>query len=147
MKLSYLSPRILSGCAPELATPICHIINASLEIGIFPSRWKRAKIIPIPKSNPPVSLSDLRPISLTPAPSKILERIIAKELSQQTESKLDTCQFGNTKGSSPTYYLIKLTDKAYAGAEEGKGDAHDCPLRSAGIRCMLLGVGGQLVVL
>ena len=38
-------------------------------------------------------------------------------------------------------------DHSDAGAEEGKGDAHDCPLRSAGIRCMLLGVGGQLVVL
>ena len=38
------------------------------------------------------------------------------------------------------------TDKAEAGAEEGKGDAHDCPLRSAGIHCMLR-VGGQLVVL
>ena len=38
------------------------------------------------------------------------------------------------------------TDEAEAGAEEGKGDAHDCPLRSAGIRCVLR-VGGQLVVL
>ena len=38
------------------------------------------------------------------------------------------------------------TDQAEAGAEEGKGDAHDCPLRSAGIHCMLR-VGGQLVVL
>ena len=28
------------------------------------------------------------------------------------------------------------TDEAEAGAEEGKGDAHDCPLRSAGIHCM-----------
>ena len=37
-------------------------------------------------------------------------------------------------------------DHSDAGAEEGKGDTHDCPLGSAGIRCMLR-VGGQLVVL
>ena len=82
--------------------------------------WKKAKVVPIPKSNPPESLADLRPISLTPAPAKILEKIIATELSKQIETKLDTCQFGNTKGSSATHYLIKLTDMAYAGAEEGK---------------------------
>ena len=29
-------------------------------------------------------------------------------------------------------------DEAEAGAEEGKGDAHDGPLGSTGIRCMLL---------
>ena len=114
-----IPPRILSEFAPELATPICDIINASLNKGIFPSKWKRAKIVPIPKANPPESLSDLRPISLTPAPGKILEKIIAKELSKQTQSKLDTCQFGNTKGSSAVHYLIKLTDKAYASAEQG----------------------------
>ena len=82
--------------------------------------WKTAKVVPIPKSIPPESLADLRPISLTPAPAKILEKIIATELSKQIETKLDKCQFGNTKGSSATHYLIKLTDKAYAGAEEGK---------------------------
>ena len=37
-------------------------------------------------------------------------------------------------------------DKAEAGAEEGKGNAHDGPLGPTGIGCMLL-VGGQLVVL
>ena len=102
-----------------MSTPICDIINASIDKGIFPSKWKRAKIVPIPKSNPPESLSDLRPISLTPAPGKILEKIIANELSKQIEAKLDNCQYGNTKGSSATHYLIKLTDKAYASAERG----------------------------
>ena len=33
-------------------------------------------------------------------------------------------------------------DEAEAGAEEGKGDAHDGPLGSTGIRCMLFRAGG-----
>ena len=115
-----IPPRLLEEFSPELATPICDIVKACLKKGVFPKMWKKAKVVPIPKSNPPESLADLRPISLTPAPAKILEKIIATELSKQIETKLDTCQFGNTKGSSATHYLIKLTDMAYAGAEEGK---------------------------
>ena len=115
-----IPPRLLEEFSPELATPICDIVKACLKKGVFPKMWKKAKVVPIPKSNPPESLADLRPISLTPAPAKILEKIIATELSKQIETKLDTCQFGNTKGSSATHYLIKLTDMAYAGAEEGR---------------------------
>ena len=115
-----IPPRILSEFAAEIATPICNIINASLYECTFPSQWKKAKIIPIPKSNPPVTLADLRPISLTPAPGKVLEKILSRELSNQTKTKLDNCQYGNTKGSSTTHYLIKLLNMAYVSTEEGK---------------------------
>ena len=69
-----IPPRILTEFAAEIATPICDIINASLHNCTFPTQWKKAKVIPISKSNPPVTLADLRPISLTPAPGKVLEK-------------------------------------------------------------------------
>ena len=115
-----IPPRILTEFAAEIATPICNIINASLHECTFPPQWKRAKVIPIPKSNPPETLADLRPISLTPAPGKVLEKIIARELSDQTSTKLDNCQYGNSKGSSTTHYLIKLLNMAFVSTEEGK---------------------------
>ena len=115
-----IPPRILTEFAAEIATPICNIVNASLYKCTFPSQWKKAKVIPIPKTNPPVTLADLRPISLTPAPGKVLEKVLAKELSDQTQSKLDNCQYGNTKGSSTSHYLIKLLNMAYESTEEGK---------------------------
>ena len=115
-----IPPRILTEFAAEIATLICDIINASLYNCTFPSQWKKAKIVPIPKTNPPVSLADLRPISLTPAPGKVLEKVIAKELSKQTQPKLDKCQYGNIRGSSTTHYLINLLHMAYVSTEEGK---------------------------
>ncbi|XP_069995866.1 uncharacterized protein [Penaeus vannamei] len=63
---------------------------------------------PIPKTNPPNSLDDLRLISLTLIPCKILERIIAKELWKIFAPKLDHRQFGNTKGCSTVHYLVDL---------------------------------------
>lgn len=90
--------------------PLCDIFNCSITEGVVPDLWKRAITVPIPKTNPPNSLDDLRPISLTPIPCKILERIIAKELWKIFAPKLDHRQFGNTKGSSTVHYLVDLTN-------------------------------------
>jgi len=103
-----IPPRLLREFAPELATPLCDIFNCSITEGVVPDLWKRAITVPIPKTNPPNSLDDLRPISLTPIPCKILERIIAKELWKIFAPKLDHRQFGNTKGSSTVHYLVDL---------------------------------------
>ena len=103
-----IPPRLMREFAPELATPLCNIFNSSITEGVVPNQWKRAMTVPIPKTNPPTSLDDLRPISLTPIPSKILERIIAKELWKFFSSKLDRHQFGNISGSSTVHYLVDL---------------------------------------
>ena len=57
----------------ELATPFSDIVNCSLKTRKFPDQYKKAVIVPIPKINPPRSLSDLRPISKTSIGGKIIE--------------------------------------------------------------------------
>ena len=42
------------------------------ETGIFPTKWKSATIIPLKKISNTNSVTDLRPISLLPLPSKII---------------------------------------------------------------------------
>ena len=39
--------------SPWLAEPICAIFNTSLRQGVFPSAWKMANVVPIPKVIPP----------------------------------------------------------------------------------------------
>ena len=54
-----------------LAEPVSCIFNATF------LSWKQANVVPIPKVNSPTSIqSDLRPISLTPTLSKILESYV-----------------------------------------------------------------------
>ena len=64
-----------------ISTTICRVWNLSLKKCIFPQAWKTAKIIPLPK-NPTVSFcgSNSRPISLLPALSKIMEKIVFKQI-------------------------------------------------------------------
>jgi hypothetical protein len=90
-----------------LADPVCHIFNASISQAVVPTCWKRANVVVIPKTNPPSNInSDLRPISLTPTLSKILESFIGGWLLQQISSKFDDNQYGAIKGRSTTHELV-----------------------------------------
>ena len=111
--------KILKEFSLELAIPFCNIINCALETGIFPSAYKKAEIIPIPKVNPPLSLSDLRPISKTPIGGKLIEKAVVAELEKDLKGKLDNTQYGNCRGSSTTHYLIKLTNQALSATDRG----------------------------
>ena len=111
--------RILKEFSLELAIPFCNIINSALETGIFPAAYKKAEIVPIPKVNPPLSLSDLRPISKTPIGGKLIEKAIITELEKDLKGKLDNTQYGNCRGSSTTHYLLKLTDQAFSATDRG----------------------------
>jgi hypothetical protein len=62
----------------ELAEPITDVFNLTLSSGIVPDTWKCANIIPIPKENLPKEEGDLRPISLTPCISKVMEEFVAE---------------------------------------------------------------------
>ena len=112
-----LPHKILQEFAPELAIPFCDIVNCAISTGIFPEAYKKAEIVPIPKTNPPRALSDLRPISKTPVGGKIIEKVLMAELEKDVKGKLDLDQYGYTKGSSTTHYLIKLTDEAYKSTD------------------------------
>ena len=114
-----LPQKLLQEFAPELATPFCDIINCALKSNLFPDAYKKAEIIPIPKVNPPRSLSDLRPISKTPIGGKMIEKVLISELEKDIKGKLDNTQYGNCRGSSTTHYLIKLTDKAFKSTDKG----------------------------
>ena len=71
-----ISARMLKYCAYySIAPSLTKLFNLSLISGTFPSEWKAARIVPIPKTDSPsVSASDYRPISILPVVSKVLER-------------------------------------------------------------------------
>jgi hypothetical protein len=104
-----------------LALPFSDITNCALRSGIFPDAYKISEIVPIPKENPPRALKDLRPISKTDIGGKIIEKRMVSELETDIKITLiDPTQYGNTKGSSTTHYLINLTNEAYKSTDIGK---------------------------
>ena len=101
---------VLRTSASLLAGPITSIFNASIAQSRVPTLWKSADVLPLPKiSNPKSVDSDLRPISLTPVLSKLLEGFVFHWLLNHIKSSIDHLQFGNIKNCSTAHALIHLT--------------------------------------
>jgi hypothetical protein len=63
-------------CSFELAGIIAFIINYSFRFGTVPSNWLTAIVTHVPKVSKPLSLSEFRPISVTPILSRIAEKLL-----------------------------------------------------------------------
>ena len=102
-----------------MGRPLCSIFNSSLRQGFFPSLWKSANVLPIPKSSPAPNIdSDFRPISLTPILSKILETFPYRWLLQSVSNQIDPLQFGSQRGSSASMALVHLLHKWYEACDD-----------------------------
>ena len=69
---------LLKLAACSIALPLAHVYNLSLFNGIVPTQWKKAVIVPIAKVPRPACCAEFRPISLTPIPSRLLEKLIVR---------------------------------------------------------------------
>ena len=61
--------------------PIAHLFNLSFKTGYIPSEYKCAKIIPIFKADEKDKFNNYRPISILPALSKLLDKLLQHKYS------------------------------------------------------------------
>lgn len=108
---------------PRTLSVITAIINKSILSSTYPSLWKTAIIHPIPKNNSPGSIKDLRPISILPYLSKILEKIVHGQLIRYCETNgiLPSYQSGFRKQRSTATALLDVVDKILASQDIGRG--------------------------
>ena len=75
-----LSTRLLKEILPEVIKSIALIINQCMNTGVFPDNMKVAKVIPLHKKDDNNIIINYRPISLLPAMSKVLEKVICNQI-------------------------------------------------------------------
>ena len=110
-----------------LCSPLSSIFNASIFQGKVLSLCKSADVLGVPKSNKtPVTTYELRPISLTPTVSKILEGFVFKWLTEQVLPHIDPYQFGNVKKCSTTHALIHLIHQWLAATDASVSVVQAC---------------------
>lgn len=104
-----------------LAPPLTHIFQICLTEGIFPKCLKKAIVIPVHKAGDKSCVNNYRPISILPALSKILEKIINNRLVKYLESNniLSDKQFGFRPQKSTSQAVHLLTDQIVANLDNG----------------------------
>jgi Reverse transcriptase (RNA-dependent DNA polymerase) len=98
---------------PGKISPVAHIFNKTISSKTFPSAWKVPKIAPVAKVKDPCWLKDYRPISILPALSKALEKIMKDQIVLFCNERglLNRYQSGFRSGHSNTTALLKITDE------------------------------------
>ena len=110
-----ISSKLLKVIAPAIIKPLTLLINQVLNTGTFPDKLKIAKVIPIFKKG----------VSLLPAISKVLEKIIALQLSSYFEKNklLFDNQYGCRPKHSTEHAVLELIDRII-----NKMDTNEIPL-------------------
>ena len=110
--LENLPPGLLKDAVGVIAKPLTFIINLSLSSGVVPTDWKMAKVIPIFKFGSMAEIGNYRPISILPALSKILEKMVHKQLLKHLEFNgfLPEHQFGFRPNRSTELAATFFTD-------------------------------------
>ena len=110
--LDEISAKLCKDAFMALPEHMTHIFNCSLDSGIFPDKWKAAKIVPIFKGRDREVVGNYRPVSLLPLPGKLLEKIVHTRISQFLEGNdfLTEHQGGFRKGFRKGYLYYSRLD-------------------------------------
>ena len=108
-----LSTTLLKSVKSELIKPLTVIVNQTLLTGIFPEKLKIGKVVPIYKKDDAQIFNNYRPISLLPAISKIVERVIYDQLYNyfQVNNLFYKSQYGFRSGHSTELASLELIDR------------------------------------
>ena len=122
--IDYIDTRTLKGIADIVAPSMTHIINLSIQSGIFPSAWKWAKVVPLLKSTTADKMlpKSYRPVALLPILSKVLEKVLFRQLVLYLEENniVHPNLHGSRSGHDTSTALLQLYDKWVQEMEEDK---------------------------
>ncbi|CAB0040440.1 unnamed protein product [Trichogramma brassicae] len=116
------------------------VYTMCLETGVFPSGWKRQRLVLLPKpGKPPDEPSSYRPLCMLDTAGKILERIICDRLEAFTERPrgLSERQYGFRKGRSTIDAIedvVSTAREAIAGKRWYRGTKKYCAVVTLDVR-------------
>lgn len=118
-----ITGKVIKELPDEALRYITYIFNGILRTGHFPSQWKVAQIILIPKpGKSPVEVTSYRPISLLPIMSKMFEKLFLKRLMPILEGRsiIPEHQFGFRERHGTVeqvHRLVKIINRTFENKE------------------------------
>ena len=100
------------------------LVTMSIGLGVVPSAWRTPVITPVPKCTPVGGVNDLRPISVTPILSRLVEPLIVRDhIYPAIPSNEIIYQYGfkqTLRHLSTTAALVDLTNRISVKLDENK---------------------------
>ena len=113
--------RMLKCASKIISKPLCKIINDSITSGVFPSRLKHAKVIPINKNEDVTDPNNYRPISLLSVFNRSIEKLIYRQLKSFLEDRnmLYHSQYDFRERRSTEHALIDIVNQIQTNFDKG----------------------------
>ena len=113
---------ILKQISSIISPVLEYLINFSINSGTFPDCLKVSRVVPLYKGGNELDCSNYRPISILNIFSKILEKVVHKQLYHYFEQNniLDDSQFGFRRNRSTTQALLRHTNYIYESLDNDK---------------------------
>ena len=104
--------RILTDARCVISGPLSIIINISVQKGIFPSKLKKAKVVPVYKNDDETEPGNYRPISLLSIFNRIFEKLMYHRLKSYLGKNdiLFKSQHGFREEHSPQHAIIDIVN-------------------------------------
>ena len=120
--LDNIQVRLLKLSAPSIAASLAYLFNFSLRVGVFPDQWREAKVSPIFKKGSKLDPGNYRPVSVLPAISKLMERIVHDQVYSYatTNDLLSPVQSGFRKKHSCQTSLHRVTEYVFSAIQRKK---------------------------
>ena len=118
-----INNKIVKNLPPKTIILLTYIFNAIFRLSYFPTTWKSALIITIPKPGKQPDLPEsYRPISLLPTFGKIFEKLLLKRLVNIAlkQNALPSFQFGFRAKHATSHQLHRVVDHIATSLETKK---------------------------
>ena len=124
----------------QLIPAVTHVVNLSLRSGIFPAKWKLARVLPLLKGKdvPVDNPGSYRPVSQLPVTSKLAERVVQRQLLQYLENNnlLSENHHAYREQHNTMTALIQYMDAIATATDENLMTATMCINLSAAFDCV-----------
>ena len=119
--LDGISAMLLKETCPEIVPFLTHIMNLSIRFGYFTDEWKISKVLPSYKEDIKSDPNNYRPVSILPVVSKIIEKVIFKQLYEYLTQNnlLAGSQHGFRLMHSTLTALHEATNNWYLNIDDG----------------------------
>ena len=102
--------KLIKPAAGLLSHHLTNVVNQCVDNNEFPSAAKVAEVVPVHKKNDNLNIMNYRPVSILPSMSKVLEKLILRQMTPFLRKILDPRIAAYRQGYSCQYVLLRLVE-------------------------------------